>query len=194
MNVILLDSLNTPTSDQVYVHSQMIKYLKTIPPRTRVAIFTLASRLRMLQGITTDSSLLLTAINKTKAGPAPSPLRASTVESDADQSRIDFLTKEAQGSASPNQTLAQAAVDPINTTRQFLNDTALFQTASRMSMTLEAMQQLARYLADIPGRKNVIWLSGSFPAGIVPDSMSGSTLTYWQFAWKQRLRLKNGIT
>jgi hypothetical protein len=39
-----------------------------------------------------------------------------------------------------------------------------------MSMTLEAMQQLARYLADIPGRKNVIWLSGSFPAGIVPDS------------------------
>jgi VWFA-related protein len=170
VNVILLDALNTPTSDQVYVHRQMIKYVKTIPPRTRVAIFTLASRLRMLQGITTDSSLLLAAINTTKAGPTPSPLRASTVESDADQSRIDFLTKEAQGPASPNQTLAQAAVDPINATRQFLNDTALFQTESRVSMTLEAMQQLARYLADIPGRKNVIWLSGSFPAGIVPDS------------------------
>jgi VWFA-related protein len=170
VNVILLDSLNTPTSDQVYVHSQMIKYLKTIPPRTRVAIFTLASQLRMLQGITTDSSLLSAAINKAKAGLAPSPLRATTVESDADQSRIDFLTKEAQGSASPNQTLAQAAVDPINATRQFLNDTALFQTESRMSMTLQAMQQLARYLAEIPGRKNVIWLSGSFPSGIVPNS------------------------
>ena len=170
VNVILLDALNTPTSDQVYVHRQMIKYVKTIPPRTRVAIFTLASRLRMLQGITTDSSLLLAAINDTKAGPTPSPMRASTVESDADQSRIDFLTKEALGPASPNQTLSQAAVDPINATRQFLNDTALFQTESRMSMTLEAMQQLARYLADIPGRKNVIWLSGSFPAGIVPDS------------------------
>lgn len=170
INVLLLDALNTPTSDQVYVHKQMIKYVKTIPPRTRVAIFTLASRLRMLQGITTDSSLLLAAINSTKAGPTPSPLRASTVESDADQSRIDFLTNEAQGPASPNQTLAQAAVDPINATRQFLNDTALFQTESRMSMTLEAMQQLARYLADIPGRKNVIWVSGSFPAGIVPDS------------------------
>jgi VWFA-related protein len=171
VNVILLDALNTPTSDQVYVHRQMIKYVKTIAPRTRVAIFTLASRLRMLQGITTDSSLLLAAINNTtKAGPTPSPLRSSTVESDADQSRIDFLTKEAQGPASPNQTLAQAAVDPINATRQFLNDTALFQTESRVSMTLEAMQELARYLAEIPGRKNVIWLSGSFPTGIVPDS------------------------
>ncbi len=170
VNVILLDALNTPTSDQVFVHSQMIKYLKIIPPRTRVAIFTLASRLRMLQGITTDSTLLLAAINNAKAGPTPSPLRPSTVESDADQSRIDFLTNEALGPASPNQTLAQAAVDPINATRQFLNDTALFQTESRMSMTLDAMQQLARYLADIPGRKNVIWLSGSFPTGIVPDS------------------------
>ncbi|HKU27989.1 MAG TPA: VWA domain-containing protein [Candidatus Sulfotelmatobacter sp.] len=170
VNVILLDALNTPLADQVYVHKQMIKYLKTIPPSTRVAIFTLASRLRMLQGITTDSSLLLAAINNPRAGPTPSALRASTVESDADQSRIDFLANEAQGPASPNQTMAQAAVDPVNTTRQFLNDTALFETESRMSMTLEAMQQLARYLADIPGRKNVIWLSGSFPAGIVPDS------------------------
>lgn len=170
VNVILLDALNTPTSDQVYVHSQMLKYLKTIPPRTRVAIFTLASRLRMLQGITTDSSLLLAALNDTKAKPNPSPLRPSTVESDADQSRIDFLQKEALGPPSPDQTLAQAAVDPVNAAKQFLNDTALFQTDSRISMTLAAMQQLARYLADVPGRKNVIWVTGSFPAGIVPDS------------------------
>ena len=170
VNVVLLDALNTPTSDQAYVHSQMIKYLKTIPPNTRVAIFTLASRLRMLQGITTDSSLLLAALNNAKAGPNPSPLRPSTAESDANRSRIDFLTSEAMGPASTDQTLAQSAVDPINATRQFLNDTALFQTDSRVALTLEAMQQLARYLADIPGRKNVIWLSGSFPAGIVPDS------------------------
>lgn len=170
VNVILLDALNTPTADQAYVHREMIRYLKTIPPRTQVAIFTLASRLRMLQGVTTDSSLLLAAINNIKAGPTPSPLRASTTETDADQSRIDFLTQEAEAPASSKQTLAQAAVDPINATRQFLNDKALFQTESRISMTLEAMQQLARYLADIPGRKNVIWLSGSFPAGIVPDS------------------------
>jgi VWFA-related protein len=58
VNVLLLDALNTPTRDQTYVHSEMIKYLKTIPAGTRVAIFTLASRLRMLQGMTTDSSVL----------------------------------------------------------------------------------------------------------------------------------------
>ena len=31
------------------------------------------------------------------------------------------------------------------------------------------MQQLARYLSAIPGRKNVVWFSGSFPIALDPD-------------------------
>ena len=170
VDIILLDALNTPSSDQSYVHAQMLKYLQTIPPHTRTAIFMLASRLYMLQGITTDSSQLLAALNSEKATTHPSPLRASTVEDDANQSRVDFLTRESPMPAPPDQTLAQSAVDPINATKQFLNDTGLYETDARIGMTLEALQQLARYLADVPGRKNVIWFSGSFPAGIVPNS------------------------
>ena len=37
-------------------------------------------------------------------------------------------------------------------------------------MTLEAFQELARYLSVIPGRKNIVWFSGSFPFAIEPDS------------------------
>lgn len=107
INVLLLDALNTPSPDQVYVHSQMIKYLKTIPPGTRVAIFTLASRLRMPQGVTTDSSELLAALNSPQAGPQQSPLLASNAEADANQRLIDFMI---ENSASPTpQTLAQAS-------------------------------------------------------------------------------------
>jgi len=180
VNVILLDALNTPASDQTYVHSEMLKYVKKLSPQTRVAVFTLGSRLRMLQGVTTDSRQLLAVLNSTKAGPSPSPLRASTVESDANQSRADFLAAESMGSASSaDQTSAQSAVDPVIATKQFLSDTANFQTRMRTQMTLDAMQQLARYLADIPGRKNIIWFSGSFPAGILadpdaPDPFSGA--------------------
>lgn len=75
VNVLLLDALNTPVRDQAYVHSQMIKYLKTIPPGTRVAVFTLSSRLRMLQGVTTDSSQLLAFSTATR--PRRSPRRCS---------------------------------------------------------------------------------------------------------------------
>ena len=35
-------------------------------------------------------------------------------------------------------------------------------------MTLEAMNYIARYLAGIPGRKNLIWFSGSFPISVFP--------------------------
>jgi VWFA-related protein len=171
VNVILLDALNTPSSDQSYVHAQMLKYLQTIHPGTRVAIFTLASQLRMLQGVTTDSAQLLAAINNVKAGPHASPLRPSSAESDANQSRVDFMTSESMAPPpAPNQIPAQYTADPIGATKQFLSDTAVFLTEARVGLTLEALQQLARYLSGIPGRKNVIWFSGSFPAGIVPDS------------------------
>jgi VWFA-related protein len=167
VNVLLLDALNTPSRDQSYVRAQMIKYLKTISPGTRVAIFTLASRLRMLQGVTTDSSELLAALNNAQAGPQQSPLLASDTETEANQRFIDFLIENsASGTA---QNLAQAAVDPINVMKQFLADTAAFQTEQRVGITLQALQQLARYLAGVPGRKNVIWFSGSFPVGIFPN-------------------------
>lgn len=167
VNVLLLDALNTPSRDQAYVHSQMLKYLKTIPPGTRVAIFTLASRLRMLQGVTTDSSELLAVLNSKKAGPQASTVLSSDVENDADQRLIDFMIENS--SAPTPKTLAQAAVDPVNVMKQFLADTAAWETESRIRITLQALEQLARYLSGVPGRKNVIWFSGSFPLAIFPD-------------------------
>ncbi len=101
VNVLLLDALNTPSRDQAYVHSQMIKYLKTIPPGTRVAIFTLASRLRMLQGVTTDSSELLAVLNSAQAGPQQSALLPSNAENDANQRMIDFMSENILGPRPP---------------------------------------------------------------------------------------------
>jgi VWFA-related protein len=165
LDIILLDALNTPTGDQTYVHSQMLKYLKTIPPGTRAAVFTLASRLRMLQGITTDSSDLLAAFNSNLT--EQSSLLASDAENEANDQHIAFMEQENQGP--PPKTLADAAVNPVLAAKQFMADTAAFQTMQRISITLDAMQQMARYLAGVPGRKNVIWFSGAFPTGIFPD-------------------------
>ena len=40
----------------------------------------------------------------------------------------------------------------------------------RTRYTLNALNQMARYLAGLPGRKNLIWFSGSFPISILPDA------------------------
>jgi VWFA-related protein len=53
--------------------------------------------------------------------------------------------------------------------RQFQADTRAADTDQRVAMTVEALQDLARYLSGIPGRKNLIWFSGSFPIALDPD-------------------------
>ena len=39
----------------------------------------------------------------------------------------------------------------------------------RVAMTLEALKAMARYLAGVPGRKNLIWFSTSFPITVFPS-------------------------
>ncbi len=46
--------------------------------------------------------------------------------------------------------------------------------SSRVTDTLSAMNQLARYLSGMPGRKNLIWLSGSFPLNFLPNQASAN--------------------
>ncbi len=72
VNVLLLDGLNTPVTDQVEVRKQMLAYVKTIPSGTTMAIFTLASRLRMIQGFTSSIADLTAALEKAQSAPQQS--------------------------------------------------------------------------------------------------------------------------
>ena len=54
--------------------------------------------------------------------------------------------------------------------QQFMGDTEAYRTDLRVRMTLDALQELVRYLSAIPGRKNLIWFSGSFPLDLAPDA------------------------
>jgi len=161
-NVLLLDALNTPMKDQMYVRQQLIEYLKNIPVGTRIAIFTLASRLRIVQGFTSNQVPLLAAWNDKRNAPGVSPLLP-----DQDDSGATTLTSGMQEVGASEQALASL--------REFQADQAAFQTDLRVQITLDALKQLAGYLAGIPGRKNLIWFSGSFPLILKPDVSSGGS-------------------
>jgi VWFA-related protein len=162
-NVLLLDALNTPLSDQMYVRQQMTQYLQTIPPGTRIAVFTLASRLRMVEGFTTDS----TVIAKALAGESGS--QQSVMLDGAANGQYDSAIDAISGPG-PVQRASSSL-------QQFAADLASFQTDMRVQMTLDAMKGLARYLKTIPGRKNLIWFSGSFPLAIDPDAAQSRSFT-----------------
>ncbi len=159
-NVVLLDALNTPFTDQVYVRRRMLAYLKTIPPGTRVAVFTLASRLRMVEGFNAEPGSLEKALQESKANPEVSPV----MDPAADQAMTDLTNMQMSGDASSTAVAAM---------QQFQQDQQQFQYEMRIRMTIEAMDQLGRYLSTIPGRKNLIWFSGAFPAIVMGGGQLG---------------------
>jgi hypothetical protein len=54
--------------------------------------------------------------------------------------------------------------------QQFEAEQQSFMLQLRVRYTLDALNQLARYMSSLPGRKNLIWFSGSFPISILPDA------------------------
>jgi len=177
VNVLLLDALNTPLTDQMNVRQKMIKYLATIKPGTPMAIFTLSSQLRMVTEFTTDPAALVAALKNSKGNPHQSAILASE-QSSEDEAASDLANAQqsAQLTAGINTPLPNPASDIgapmgyVQALQQFQADQIAFQNDVRMKITLDAMQELAGYLRGIPGRKNVIWFSGAFPLVTFPDS------------------------
>ena len=163
VNVLLLDSLNTQVVDQSYVRAQLIRYLQGVQPGTRLAVFVLTSHLRMIQSVTTDSAVLLAALNNKSLGGTPqqSTMLLTREELETDAGETAGLMENLVGQTDA----ALAAMVPRG-----VGYMMQFQLDSRIEITLQALQQLARYLSGIPGRKNLIWFSGSFPISVFPDS------------------------
>lgn len=160
VNILLLDTLNTPMRDQAFVRDQLWQYLKTATPGTRIAIFGLTTRLNLLQGFTSDPEVLKAIISKKN-------LRASPLLDDQvggggqPEAPSDMLTSSFGNDPTTASVIANM--------QQFEAEQQSFQLQLRAKYTLDAMNQLARYLVGIPGRKNLIWFSGSFPIDILPD-------------------------
>jgi len=164
LNILLFDALNTPMKDQAFVKQQMMKYLATPRPGVRMAVFGLASSLHLLQGFTSDPEVLRAVVSGKKNGLKASPLMDNAVSGDTvgqDSAMNDMIDQL----GSDPSTAAVAA-----NMQQFQAETQSFQTMLRTRYTLDALNLLGRYLSGLPGRKNLIWFSGSFPVNILPDA------------------------
>ena len=161
LNILLLDALNTPLADQAYLRRQMLDYVAKLPVGARIAIFGLSSRLFILQGFTSDPEILKAALSGKKNLAKESPLLVTP--QDADQQLNDNDDMSDLMGNNPNAATVMANI------QQFQADMATAQITLRVQYTLAGIDELARYLAGIPGRKNLIWLSGSFPLNIEPD-------------------------
>jgi VWFA-related protein len=165
INLLLVDTLNTSVDDQVNTRRQLLTFVKTMKPGTNLAVFALTTHLILLQGFTSDPQLLLAAVSSNKLV-QNSPVMNDSIGTEAVSDRLRPFNERA--AAGIQQSEAEQSTQMDN---------------SRVIDTLSAMNQLARYLSGMPGRKNLIWLSGSFPLNFLPaqgNRSSGATTASFQ--------------
>ncbi len=164
VDVLLIDALNTPVASQALSHMVLIKYLKTLPVGKPVAIFMLDTQLRQLEDFTTDHVALLKAVEDFTRYPQKSPLLETKADTATEMKEEDRIIE--WGAALRKPGLADMQLHRL---QQFHAEQSSFNISLRVQFTLAAFDRLGRYLSGIPGRKNVMWLSGSFPLSIFPD-------------------------
>jgi VWFA-related protein len=149
VTVILFDTLNTASPDQTYVRQQVLRFLQTIKPQDHVAIYALTNNLIILHDFTQDIAALVDAVTRW----APKEIAAF----DASNSQaIDF----AGLSGDPQW---QGFQDALNNAEGQIADQ---NTLNRVGTTTGALEAIANHVATLPGRKNLIWVSGGFPIQI----------------------------
>lgn len=159
VNMILFDMVNTAPQDQQYARGQMLAFLKALPPGQQIALFVLSDQLHIFQSFTGRSDLLTTAAKM--IDPVNMRLFKSDAEQQHDIDNIGYM-EDALGGRDPGQSIQ--ALANMMTEEQEQSDEI------RQRITLSAFGEIADAAAGYPGRKNLYWLSGSFPFSITMQS------------------------
>lgn len=159
LTVVVLDTLNTPFTDQAYARSQLESFVKKLKPGSNIAIMSITTRLNLLQGFTSDPAVLQAALKRGKT------MRMSPLRGDAFSSGDDFFADQPTAGG-----LSSSISSMMGNGEQQAT-----QLRMRQQYTADAFNQLARFLSAYPGRKNVIWFSGAFPVTQLPTGDGGGS-------------------
>lgn len=169
VSIILLDMLNTTILVRAQARQQMLNFLMSMPQGQPVALFTLGSKLQMVQGFTQSSDALIAA---TKAlDDKNESAHLQTTEEELEDAEATDAELKAMAGRSPASVISLSQA--LQTEQQFQDDI-------RIRSTLGSLQALAQSVAGYPGRKNLIWLSGNFPIALGPDAAIQTHLPFYQ--------------
>jgi VWFA-related protein len=141
--VVLFDAINTSIVDQIYAKKQFLAFLTQIQPQERIAVYTLGRTLRILNDFTSDPGRLAATLARYRgrldaSADHPAPQQVGSGDVKTDEVWNAFLQRE-----------READLD------------------TRVNITVEGFEAIANRIGSLPGRKNLIWVSASFPFAIM---------------------------
>jgi VWFA-related protein len=191
--VLLLDGLNTPPQDQIYVKQQMLKFLaRQYDPSMKLAVIALTNQLTVLQNFTQDPLLLRGALDRYLAETPALARAGGQAETPSARMPAPNVNLPAQATGGPTgsgpdpglpATLAaggsNASIfeDIAYMMDRFQRESENFSRDTRVATTLGALEQIARFMSGQSGRKVLLWFSTGFPFSVVGDSPSAMEAT-----------------
>jgi VWFA-related protein len=189
--IIALDMVDTPFEDQARSRRAIIAYLAdNIAPDSLYQLVAIENNgLRVLHDYTEDTASLIATLQ--------------SVRNKYPTSIVDPGLLQRAGNTDPGPTVTgRAPEDPefgtpiIGPNAQgiaaFLSLVELnriqFDQANAINSTLFALQQIAERASGIPGRKSLIWITGSFPFSIDPGTASVNSATSFE-AYQHTMQL-----
>jgi len=154
ITVILLDRLTTPYDQQGRAKDQVTKFIEHIQPNDRVALYAMGQELKVVQGFTNDSKTLLDALAN-----SPSEVSPGLAKPPEDKAAVKI------------RPLTAAIYEDVNH-----QEAATLQT-DRVQRTMNAFSQIANRIGPFEGRKNLVWVSASFPEVLGYDVNHWGALT-----------------
>jgi VWFA-related protein len=161
LNVLLLDALNSTLLNQATMRDAMIKLMEKLPAGQPMAIYLLGNKLTLVQDFTSDPEVLRKAIAGVKRQ------GSKLLDNAAGTTRMADM---------PVGSVAIASMMDVPQIKaqleEFHDQHTAAQADFRVRFTLDALNSLGRYLAGYPGRKNLVWVSETFPFSIVLDKIT----------------------
>ena len=154
--VLLFDQLNTPITDQNFARRQVTDFLKSIDPQSPVAIYVLGNGLRILHDFTDDRQRLASALERVRNG-------NSTLLANSDTATLTQGVQVVDPSASVAPGDVPVPTSNSDLIAQIFEPLQNYAVDRRVAMTLSAMEVIASRMSGVPGRKNLLWISGAFP-------------------------------
>jgi VWFA-related protein len=167
VTALVLDSLNTPPRFSGSSRVQLLRYLKTLAPRTVTAVYLMANQLFVLHDFSDDAAALRAKVEKANL-PVSTMRETDTMQSIVEaESFLRSFTEDSKDSMVPflNTSLRADAVA----------DAAI--KADRVQQSLAQIEALGAHMAEIPGRKSVVWIGGGFSMVAITATTQGQKST-----------------
>src|SRR5688572_26830201 len=167
VTAIVIDTLNTVPEDQVAMKAQVMHYLRALAPNTRVAVYALGANLRILHDFTDDLEALRARLAKQniefniQAITADELERRQLMEAEHFNDAVDEYIEDDADEDAKAEAEARAELNKVRghmaRAEEYFHEQLQMR---RMNQTVASLEALGNHLSGIPGRKNMVWISG----------------------------------